>query len=274
MEAGLDLEDLDDSLKIRRISESSDSRVAKKRESLNPNFIQPHFVIGITAQMGSGKTTLICNLVVRYRKFFDKVIFISPSADLDEKIEKCLRAKDVSLPTTRENLEGVIEKLKQDTFDAKRDAEEGAVPVPTLTQLITGRQPRRKKKKIEDTLLVLDDASVNKAIFDKSSLFAKFLFSHRKFSTSIIMVTHYHRLMPLPFRAVLNALIIFQIGNEQELKGILEEHGLGIDKDMFRRIVDFATKEPFSFLVINKNRGIRDGRFTKRFEVMIKPRLN
>ena len=268
----MELEDLDDSLKIRKITESSESRVIKKRESLNPKLIQPHFVIGINAQMRSGKTTLICSLIKFYRKFFDKVVFISPSVDLDEKLEKCLNKKDIKLTLTKENLEAVIEKLREDTFEAIRDAEEPEEEVPSMKDIIVGRKARRKKKKLEDTLLVLDDASSFRSIFDRSTVFSKFLYSHRKFNTSIIMVTHYSRLMPLAFRSVLNALIIFQLGNQKEIDGILEEHGLGVSRDTFRQIIERATSEPFSFLVINKNKPLKEGRFLLRFDWKIVPR--
>lgn len=265
----MDSEPVDNSLKIKVFKENNEERVQSKREKLNPNLIEPHFVIGITAAMKNGKTNLLCNLVVFYRKFFDKVIFLSPSAELDEKIEKCLGKNDVSLKLTSKNLEEVIAVLKQNTFDAKAE-EEGTMP--TMTELILGKKPRKKKKKLQDTLLILDDASVNKSVFDKSSEFLEFVYSHRKFNTSIISVVHYHKLFPLQFRAVINALIIFQMGNEQELRGILEEHGLGIDKDVFKKIVEVATKEPFSFLVINKNKPIDDGRFMIRFQKKIIPR--
>jgi Ni2+-binding GTPase involved in maturation of urease and hydrogenase len=62
-------------LKVEAIPVGSVSHPPPKNEVLPTH----EFTFGIVAPPGSGKTNLICNLLLFYKKYFHNIVVVSPS---------------------------------------------------------------------------------------------------------------------------------------------------------------------------------------------------
>jgi len=110
-------------------------------------------------------------------------------------------------------------------------------------------------------LLIFDDVS-HQINYTATQYLKSLFFSGRHSRISIIFLTQSYRSLPRPVRINTTELIFFQINNSSEREVIADE--MPIDKKLFYAILDDATTEPFSFLVVF-NRNPLHRRFEKRF---------
>lgn len=88
-----------------------------------PNDILPRheFTMGLIAPKGSGKTTVICNLLKFYKNYFHSIIVFSPTVASDEKWDY---VKNLDLLTDNIKLKKWVKKMKY-----KEDKEKQINPV-------------------------------------------------------------------------------------------------------------------------------------------------
>lgn len=103
------------------------------------------FTIGIIAPKGSGKTTVICNLLKFYRGYFHTILIFSPTVNSDEKWDwyvSLIRVKEQRLLIQNKPLVEFIEKLK----NKQADKNQIVAPPPPGAEL----QEYAKKEKKDD----------------------------------------------------------------------------------------------------------------------------
>lgn len=175
-----------------------------------PNDVLPRheFSIGIIAPKGSGKTTIICNLLCFYRKYFHTIIIFSPTVASDEKwdyiknqdllaenipLKKWLRDranrrefKDriVQPPPVSHELEGLVH-LNTGTNEGKKGEKfDGRIPEDCFyTQyneadlqsilhqqkaIITELKKHHKTKHLANRILFIFDDLVGSALFSRA----------------------------------------------------------------------------------------------------------
>ena len=179
----------------------------------------------ITGSTALGKTNLLCNLIYDYLKWTKLYI----------------NAKDLSEPaytTLREACELVQYKNKNrplDTFYHFNNLTENIVSVDEL-------DPK------ERNLIVFDDFITDPKAHPKiNDLFIR----SRKKNATIIYLSQSYFSVPKIVRLQCNYLIFFKIRDSREIGTIHQNYNAGLDKQTFCQVFNAATKDPYSFLLLD-----------------------
>lgn len=239
------------------------------------------------APKGSGKTTVICNLLMFYKGYFNTIIVFSPTIESDEKwdyikrqtllsenkrlrrfIEKKRKEKEKKEDTVVET-ESIQKKL--DIWDPYIDDSEfdGKIPehhffddydevrfmglMEEQKRLINLLKEHGGNKYLANRVLIIFDDLVGSALFSGSrgSYFKGVNTRHRHYSTSFLMVSQGYKEIPKTIRTNWTGLIVFEIGNEKEVEVIYEEYAMGLKRNPWMELYRYATNEEFSFMYIN-----------------------
>ena len=203
-----------------------------------------NFFLLICGRPGSGKTTLILNLICKrgkmYNKKFDKIFVFSPS-----------------LLTLKDN---PFEDLPEDQMDTELTEE-------NLTQALESI-----KESGEKCLFILDDV-VNdmKKSSSIQALLSKMLMNRRHLagaggSCSFIITTQVYNKIPAPIRKTASHIIIFHTKNKKELDTIFDELIIIPLKD-FYQILKYCFDKKNHFLYIDTNKSY-DKMFHKNFNCL------
>ncbi len=188
-------------------------------EAENPNFhlhnLKLPFRMAIVAPSGSGKTNFLLNLIHLF------------------SIGKGTFA-DITI-VTRNKEEPLYNFLasKSDQIQIK----EGMESLPQLD----------KFDKDINHLVVLDDLVLAK---DQSRI-ENYYIRARKLNVSVIYLSQSYFRVPKIIRQNLNYLVLLKLSGERELKLILSESGIGLDRQQLLNLYNYATAEKFSALVID-----------------------
>ena len=202
------------------------------QEAENPNFhlhnLKLPFRALIVAPSGSGKTNFLLNLIHLFSQ--GKGTFA-----------------DITI-ITRNKSEPLYDFLasKSDQIQIK----EGLENLPQLD----------KFDKDVNHLVVLDDLVTTK---DQSRI-ENYYIRARKLNVSVIYISQSYFRVPKIIRQNLNYLMLLKLSGERELKLILSEGGLGIDRDQLLALYEYATAEKFSVLLIDYEAPI-DKKYRKNF---------
>jgi len=263
-----------------------------------PNDILPkhEFTMAIVSPKGAGKTTLICNLLNFYKKYFHNIIIFSPTLNNDEKWEW---VKKQPLLTENDPLIELIEELKQENYQFKdnpivgkvNDDEEGEIPDIKKDKHFTGLIPEDqfildytetqlhemlneqnkvihflkqngKPKHIANRILFLFDDPVGSGLFSdkKHNIFKKFNSNHRHFSASMIVASQGYKEIPVLIRTNFSCLIIFEIASEREQEVIYEEYSMGLKLKEWIEVYEYCTagsQYDFMFYNLQKPKPLR-----------------
>jgi len=209
-----------------------------------PDLPEPVFRMAIVSPSGAGKSVLLSNIISNpsfpYRELFKKNIFLfsstfhleDPSFAMSDNISKRNVFSSLDL--------GILQEIVADQ---------------------NGIIQSYGKPKSPHVLLIFDDVA-HQIDYRATQYLKSLFFSGRHSKISIIFLTQSYRSLPRPVRINTTELIFFQINNTSEREVIADE--MPIDKHLFYAILDNATTEPFSFLVVF-NRNPLHRRFEKRF---------
>jgi hypothetical protein len=188
-------------------------------ETENPNYhlhnLKLPFRMAIVAPSGSGKTNFLLNLIHLFSQ--GKGTFA-----------------DITI-VTKNKSESLYDFLasKSDRIMIK----EGLENLPQLD----------KFDKELNHLVVLDDLVLTK---DQSRIESYFC-RGRKLNASIVYLSQSYFRVPKFIRQNLNYLVLLKLSGERELRTILSESGIGIDREQLLSLYNYATAERFSALVID-----------------------
>lgn len=258
--------------------------------------------MGFIAPKGSGKTTLICNILMFYKGYFNKIIIFSPSVNADEKWDyikkqplltenKKLKAFLARLRTERKrkgtvvydppiNLElqddaTVTEKefspyIGEENFFAAPDDELLVSLMENQKKIIDFLKENGETKYTADRLLVIFDDMVGSELFRRSRTnpFLSFNTNHRHLGTSAIMISQAYKEITSTVRTNFTCMIIFEIANDAEVKKIYEENTVGLKEHAWLEVYNHCVSEPFGFMYFNHQKK-KDVRVMKNFEKYI-----
>lgn len=256
------------------------------------------FTMGLIAPKGAGKTTTICNLLNFYRNYFHTILIFSPTIDSDEKWDwvkeqkllienKPLKAWIKKMSRQQDDEEQVVQGRKIDTaLEGLVNREEDFSPIipeehyhndyneetfmsimEEQMNLIRLLKKYKQPKYLANRILVVFDDLVGSSLFSgkRSSYFKGVNTRHRHYSSSFIMVSQGYKEIPKTIRTNWTCLIVFEIGNEKEVEVIYEEWPMGLKRDDWMELYQYATKGDHSFLYINFQKPKRL-RLMKNFE--------
>lgn len=241
------------------------------------------FTMGIIAPKGSGKTTLIVNLLKFYKGYFHNILVFSPTVASDEKWdlvkELPLLADNTPLKKWIKSLEeeaqvdGIVERrprghplqglvnpapiidkrIPEDNFysDYNEDTlREIMTEQMTVVKLL---KEHGKSKHLANRILIIFDDLVGSKLFgnQRQNPFKMLNTNHRHYSASIFMVSQAYKEIPKTIRTNFSCLIIFEIPNDKEIEVIFEENSLYLKRPQWMEAYQYAVEGDHDFMFIN-----------------------
>jgi hypothetical protein len=235
------------------------------------------FTMGIIAPKGSGKTTLICNLLKFYKGFFHTIVIFSPTIASDEKWDyirtlplladnKALREflfkqqRQTSRNGIVENAPTNIPKIPK--FDPyipdscfKTEYKESDLQEILEDQMAMVKYLKSKKlsKHTANRCLFVFDDLVGSSLYSgrQDNFFKKFNTNHRHYSCSALEITQAYKEIPKTIRTNFSTGILFEITNDKELEAIYEETPLGLRKEPWMAVYNHCVSDDYSFMYFN-----------------------
>ncbi len=206
------------------------------------------FRMYVVGGSGVGKSVMILNLLKRFyinkdgSSYFDKIYVFS---------------------ATKIDLDPIYKVLELDPFHFFGVQEDGIEALKLILKIQEDDIKDNGLLNSKKCLIILDDfISSNKFV---RSLLQPFIAS-RKFNTSIMALSQSYHSLIKPCRLSVSCLIYFR-GSNKEVDKITEDYQLpGKSKKEFVELINYATKEKYSFFFCDINRAIEDGRFRKNLE--------
>jgi hypothetical protein len=238
-----------DPLRIRKIKSSKDKikNPPLAEQNIIPRLGTSTIMCGTT---GQGKSTLLANLLRNKNMLgghdvFDLKFLVSPTAQGDD-VQKELKIK------------------KRDTFSNLDEA-------PAYLKVIM-RSQRKKVTQLgsaeaPQTLLIYDDV-ISHPLFMKTDEFTKSFIASRHYNMTTFICSQAWTAVPRKCRLQAKNIFFFA-GPLSEVELLAIEYcPPGMSKKQFAALVEYCTKEPYSFLYINKSAGMEE-RYRKNLNEQI-----
>lgn len=250
-----------------------------------PNDVLPNheFSMGIIAPKGSGKTTVIANLLNFYRGYFHTILIFSPTVASDEKWDYVKKQKLLARNKPLENwirdmsrerqedaivqpapigheLEGLVNlretgdgTIPEDFFIAEYDENTLREIMDEQMKVVKALKKHNKSKHLANRMLIVFDDLVGSSLFSgkKDNPFKMLNTNHRHYSCSILMVTQAYREIPKTVRTQFSCVIVFEIANEREVDVIFAENPMNLNRSDWDEMYHYATEGDHDFLFIN-----------------------
>lgn len=246
-----------------------------------PSEILPRheFSMGLIAPKGSGKTTVICNLLKFYKGYFNTILVFSPTVASDEKWDyvksldllcdnKPLRQWLKQLQEKEEGSRGVVSRPKEiglsvppmEDFRIPEECFFSDYDADTLKQIMDEQmtivkllKKHNKSKHLANRVLIIFDDLVGSSLFgnQRSNPFKMLNTNHRHYSASLLMVSQAYKEIPKTVRTNFSCLIVFEIPNEKEIEVVFEENSLYMKRNQWMEMYEYATEGDHDFLFIN-----------------------
>lgn len=288
------------SLKMQKIEPKGKWQHPKPQHSVLPRH---PFSLFVVAPPASGKTNMICNLLInQYKGYFHKAVICSPTISNDAKWEVIKAEKGIlkenkkleeimglSIKKDGKSLPPIIHKSVGDeteTMKAKKREFDGKIPEEAFSHYMDGLQPWLDKQSetlaalkekgygdqalyLMDRLFVILDDQAGQFSQSRQNPITEYFIRFRHYNTSVIVVTQANKEIPKTIRTCCQAAIIFEIGNHKELETIQEEWQCNMTQPAWYAAYKLATEEQYNFLYLNRTFP-RGKRAYKNFEHMIK----
>jgi Poxvirus A32 protein len=174
---------------------------------------QHEFTMGLIAPKGSGKTTVLCNLLKFYKGYFHTILIFSPTVASDDKWEwvkkQKLLANNTALKKWLENRTGeentVVEAPKievelpkwdgglipEDCFHTEYDSDTLQAYMDEQMKMVTLLSQHGKTKHLANRILIIFDDLVGSSLFSnkRNNPFKILNANHRHHSASLLMVS-------------------------------------------------------------------------------------
>lgn len=272
----------------------------------HPILPQHEFSMLIVAPKGSGKTNLICNMLLNhYKGYFHQIWVVCPTVENDPKwdvvkstkgllvenkaLKKALGEKtkvaNRIVPKIVHKSEGqeakhVEEGVEENKFDGRLPADaffDNMDEIPKRLQkqreVVDKLHELHVEKKsrflIDRILVILDDQAGQFKGGNVNNPMVNYVIKHRHYNTSLMVVTQAYKAIPKSIRTNMNALICFEVPNQAELDVIYEEWPEDMNEIEWLKVYRAAVHEPFSFLYLN-NHFKKGERAHKNFEYKLK----
>ena len=204
-------------------------------DHIKPPFPNKSFFMIICGKAGSGKTSLLLNMMMSkkenriYRKVFDKIVLVMPKNS--RRSIKNNPFDDLPDDQVFENFdEDVIQKIKENKEEFDKENE--------------------KKTRSRNQLLILDD--ITAYLKDDPKGLIELSTNRRHMKLSILLLVQFIRAVPRPVRFQITDVVFFKPANELDVK-IIKEEFLNLKSDDFNDLTRFVYENAHDFLYICKD---------------------
>lgn len=230
----------DDKLKIKPVKNNTKDKIPNpglSKANVIPRINTSNIFVGST---GMGKSTLISNLLSKDQFFggkqrngkpwFDTILLISPTGDTDD-VQQAL-------------------KLPEDAIFTDLDE------VPEMLEIVMKEQKRKIKEMGADkapVILIIYDDVISHPQFMRNKQFMKSFIANRHHNFTIFLASQSWTKIPRAIRLQSRGLFYFA-GSMSEVDLLCDEYcPPGLSRHDFKNMIDYATRDPYSFLYINKS---------------------
>jgi len=239
------------------------------QQSTEVSLLPQHpFVLPCCGAISSGKTTLLVNMLTSkefYKQQFNRIIFISVTANLDEKIKEILECPDIcvsnqKLQDAMDNQALQLDDYFQPTILPRyHGINEDDIHSEYLPEILRDLYAEQKftisyfGKQISDKVLVCVDDAITSGIYRQghSSEFAKFATSLRHVNCSVIHCSQLFKAIPKIIRTQSTAGVFCGIPNELELKDVYEIFSCSLPLHKWSEYFNVIVNKPFQPIVFN-----------------------
>jgi len=233
---------------------------------------------------GSGKTNVLFNVLTNkespWYKLFDRVFMFSPTGEnadylkpfikdlkdrgqfyheLDEKtLDDCLtKLETFNHQFINERKPQTREMKAQELALLRRGVKRDEMPDSILGEKVHTRKPH--------SCIIFDDCLNELAKSTQKSIQGKLWTRNRHYYTNVVITSQRYLKLNPTIRNNLDTISFWKTANQKEYETLEED--LNVDPKVLKRVYDFATKEPYSFLHITFNAG--QPKFFHRFDPMV-----
>ena len=196
----------------------------------------------ILGPSGSGKTILLQNMIMNlYDRCFERVYIFSPSINVDN-----------SWSPVKEYIEDKMKAVEtdDDKFYFDNYDKEALEQIITTQNKIVLEQKSKKKTKLFQILIIIDDMADNAEMSRQSKLLHSLYTRGRHACISTITATQKFTAISPIIRVNAVELYVYRLRSGQDLETLINEVSALIDKKTLLNIYKQCTSEPFSFLYI------------------------
>lgn len=230
----------------------------QRTKNSEPKILPSHpFSMSIVAGKGSGKTTLIANLLMRpefYRNEFERIVIFCPTLHADEKWERLL--KEDILYKKKKKLTDVDpekddpDRLKINRGDVHTEPEDFVKELKAIRAEYTEIFKEEGKKALPKTLIILDDCLGLKVLSDKTLV--NFIANCRHLNCSVLISVQRYNGINKTIRVNCTYLIVYPLYDEREIKLIYEENGSKLTyREFTETLLELFESPERKFLAIN-----------------------
>ena len=202
---------------------------------------------------GSGKTTLLANLMTRpdmYKNVFKETYLISPTAKTDDIQKDHLKLDDEHMVTDLNEAPKILKELMEEQEEQIEANKANNAPL---------------------ICIIFDDVIGDKNLM-KSEEFTKCFIACRHYNFTTFICSQSFKAIPRKCRLQANNIFFFR-GSNSEVESVLEDRSPpNMNTKQGLALVEFATKEKYSFLHINMRKDIEE-RYTKNLDQTIRYRI-
>ena len=214
--------------------------IDKRNEGLDPMLPKIPFSICLVGASNSGKTTLLLNLLEQYSDKFraQDVILISPSIDLDDKLDMI-------------NCKWKYNKFNEEVIDSTVDQQKNI--------------KKFEPNKLPNLLVILDDC-LQTGAFNHHGVIETAFVRLRHYNISLICTSQKYSGLSRTIRLNCKSLIIFEPYNMSEFDHILDENSDKYTRKKYKAMMDHVFSKPFAFLLINNTERDKSKRYIDSFQ--------
>ena len=235
---------------------------------------------------GSGKTSVLFNALTNkespWYKLFDRVYMFSPTGENSEYLKpfiKDLKERQQFYDVlTEATLADCLKKLEEFNYrfinarhpQTRQQKEEEmkllrmGVKRDELPEAVLGE---KINKKPPHSLIMFDDCLNELKGSTAKSIQGRLWTRNRHYFTNVAITTQRYMKLNPTIRNNIDTLSFWKTANQKEYDTL--EDDLNVDSKTLKRVFDFATEEPFSFLHITFNAG--QPLFFKKFDRIVLP---
>lgn len=206
------------------------------------------FSLLINGKPGSGKSTVLMNILDWYDGYFDNIFIWSPTIAIDISWKEFLNKHKDTVK-------------KENVFKAYYDKD-----IKEIMKQI--KKANKGKKNYPDkvkTLFIFDDI-ITELPRRQLGDFNKLLFNHRHYGISHITISQEYKSFPPKMRKSAFGMIIYDTDNGLEFSGIVDELSKKVGKQLFTSMFEECVKDKYGFFYIKNKESDLDKKYFKNFD--------